>query len=73
LKVHGGVIPKYHHGGVIPKSNETNVERGNINSLNTQIYDRSIHKYIERGKTDILKMFLCVDDIGFTSLYVFVC
>jgi hypothetical protein len=40
----------------------------------------SIHKYIERGKTDILNtqiqplsMYLCVEDIGFTSFYVFVC
>jgi hypothetical protein len=44
----------------------------------------STHKYIERGKTDILNtqmqisvlplsMYLCIENIGFTSLHVFVC
>jgi hypothetical protein len=57
-------------------------ERSKSNILNTQITVRSktdiLNKQIiERDKTDTLNtplsMYLCVEDIGFTSFYVFVC
>jgi hypothetical protein len=57
------------------------IERGKTDILNIQYIERgkpisSTHKYIERGKTDILNtqisMYVCDEDIGFTSFYVFV-